>query len=395
MTMPAGADVNATVREMWTTRPVRDAEDRKIAGVAAALARRYAIDPTLVRVGFVVAGVYGVGVLLYLAGWLALPARPGAKRPGWLVVVAAVVVGAATFAGTVGGGPRAVVGLAVVAGLLFALHRSRAALGVPGAGAAPAPAADGDPATTEAVEADGPPRWDPLGAAPFAWDLPEPGESSAPPAPRSRIVAVTLAAALVAAGAATVLGLTGLVPLGVTPVVGTALAVVGIGLVVGAFAHTGRGLVVAAVPLALVLLVAAGASGPWSGDDGPWGPPWVDGGADGSASSAADGSWTPAAVGMVAPSYSTGVGDAHLDLRSLPPGPPVSTSVESGVGDVRVEVPLTADVTIDCATGVGEVDCLGRTGAGQSIDLGPDGPGGQAISLRARSGAGDVEVTRG
>ena len=42
---PAGADVGATLREMWATRPARLKEDRKIAGVAAAIARRYADRP--------------------------------------------------------------------------------------------------------------------------------------------------------------------------------------------------------------------------------------------------------------------------------------------------------------------------------------------------------------
>ena len=41
-----------------------------------------------------------------------------------------------------------------------------------------------------------PPAWDPLGAAPFAWDLPEPGPVPAPaPQRRSRVTPVTLALA--------------------------------------------------------------------------------------------------------------------------------------------------------------------------------------------------------
>ncbi|MDQ3905999.1 MAG: PspC domain-containing protein, partial [Actinomycetota bacterium] len=42
-----------TARDFWATRPHRRSSDRKIAGVAAAIARRYAIDPVLVRVAFV------------------------------------------------------------------------------------------------------------------------------------------------------------------------------------------------------------------------------------------------------------------------------------------------------------------------------------------------------
>jgi phage shock protein PspC (stress-responsive transcriptional regulator) len=68
--------VEETVRDLWATRPRRRGGDRKVAGVAAAIGRRYTIDPVLVRVGFVVTTVYsGVGVLLYLVGWLLLPAE--------------------------------------------------------------------------------------------------------------------------------------------------------------------------------------------------------------------------------------------------------------------------------------------------------------------------------
>ena len=46
-----------------------------------------------------------------------------------------------------------------------------------------------------------PPAWDPLGAAPFAWDLPEPGPVPAPaPRRRSRVTPMTLAVALLAGG---------------------------------------------------------------------------------------------------------------------------------------------------------------------------------------------------
>ena len=72
-----GSDVHSTLREMWETRPARPREGRQIAGVAAAIARRYDIDPVLVRVGFVVAAFYGIGAALYIAGWVLLPDEPG------------------------------------------------------------------------------------------------------------------------------------------------------------------------------------------------------------------------------------------------------------------------------------------------------------------------------
>jgi phage shock protein PspC (stress-responsive transcriptional regulator) len=45
-----------------------------VAGVAAGLADYFDIDPTLVRIGFVVlAFMGGLAIPLYLAGWLLIP----------------------------------------------------------------------------------------------------------------------------------------------------------------------------------------------------------------------------------------------------------------------------------------------------------------------------------
>src|SRR2546429_9558203 len=85
-------EVHGTLREMWETRPARPRDDRKVAGVAAGIARRYDIDPVLVRVGFVVAAFSGIGAALYVAGWILLPDQPAdpagpppSKPPAWLV----------------------------------------------------------------------------------------------------------------------------------------------------------------------------------------------------------------------------------------------------------------------------------------------------------------------
>ena len=47
-----------------------------IAGVCAALADRFGISRTLVRVGFVLFGVFGVGELVYIALWIIIPKAP-------------------------------------------------------------------------------------------------------------------------------------------------------------------------------------------------------------------------------------------------------------------------------------------------------------------------------
>jgi phage shock protein PspC (stress-responsive transcriptional regulator) len=57
-----------------TTRLERPLEGRVLAGVAAGIAERAGLTVGLVRVGFVVASLFGgFGILLYLAGWAVMP----------------------------------------------------------------------------------------------------------------------------------------------------------------------------------------------------------------------------------------------------------------------------------------------------------------------------------
>ncbi len=52
----------------------RAGSGRMIAGVAAGLADYLDVDPTLVRIGFVVLALMGgIALPLYLAGWLLIP----------------------------------------------------------------------------------------------------------------------------------------------------------------------------------------------------------------------------------------------------------------------------------------------------------------------------------
>ena len=60
------------VSSMWTIR--RSATDRKLTGLCGGVARYWGIDPTLVRVGAALLALSGgIGLVLYLAGWLLIP----------------------------------------------------------------------------------------------------------------------------------------------------------------------------------------------------------------------------------------------------------------------------------------------------------------------------------
>lgn len=52
---------------------VRPPSGKWIAGVCAALAERFGVSPGLVRIGFVIFGIVGVGELVYIALWIVIP----------------------------------------------------------------------------------------------------------------------------------------------------------------------------------------------------------------------------------------------------------------------------------------------------------------------------------
>ena len=58
-------------------RLVRSTNDKKIAGVAAGLADYFDLDPTIIRLVWLLAILFaGTGVIAYIILWIALPAGP-------------------------------------------------------------------------------------------------------------------------------------------------------------------------------------------------------------------------------------------------------------------------------------------------------------------------------
>ncbi len=54
----------------------RPRSGRWIAGVCAAIAHRFGLPKVLVRLGFVIFGLVGVGELVYIALWILIPKQP-------------------------------------------------------------------------------------------------------------------------------------------------------------------------------------------------------------------------------------------------------------------------------------------------------------------------------
>jgi len=61
---------------MPTAQLTRSETDKKIAGVAGGMAAYFGVDPTLVRVVWLVVGLMGWGILAYVIFWIVLPPGP-------------------------------------------------------------------------------------------------------------------------------------------------------------------------------------------------------------------------------------------------------------------------------------------------------------------------------
>ncbi|WP_367134966.1 PspC domain-containing protein [Saccharothrix sp. HUAS TT1] len=402
----SAASVEETLKDFWATRPRRPHDGRKIAGVAAGIAERYQIDPVIVRVAFVAMALCnGAGVLIYLLGWLllaqaddevsaaeALLGRGRSSTPTALTVVLGIAVIPSTGF-FVDGGFTMVGGVLLSVGAIYLLHRGRGQLNRPESATTAFEVGDGvdsgagaGPGGTAEVK---PPAWDPLGAAPFAWDLPEPASapapvvtSAAPVRPRSRVGAATFGASLVVlAGSLVASAYSDWFD--TRHVLGLLVAVLGAGMVLGALrGGGGRGLIWLVVPLSVVGVAITSIDFEGSGSE-----------------RMGNYSAQPKSVEQVESRYAVSMGEVDLDLTGLPSTGTVTTDVEVGVGVARVRVPADADVTVTCRSDMGTVTCLDEQGDGdQRFEVtsdGADGPGGLKIVLDVRTDLGEVEVSRG
>ncbi|HEX3782362.1 MAG TPA: PspC domain-containing protein [Pseudonocardiaceae bacterium] len=419
----AASPVAETAKDFWANRPRRPHNGRIVAGVAAGIGRRYGIDPIIVRVALVVATFYsGVGVLFYLLGWLLLPAEGdevspaegliGRGRttasPGFTIVLGILLIPSASF--VFDGDVSGYIAAAILLAALFLLHRGRAGheyVVPPTTSAAQMPAGPGmpgQPTTAASTSTDlkgdpmsentqwvgqppvaepTPPAWDPLGAAPFAWDLPEPQptqqepESPAPlPRRRSRIGLATFGITIAAAAALFASG-----SLSPQMILGVLVGIVGLGMVAGAFLGGGRGLIPLAAMLgcAGVLLTVTHIPNVHS--------------------VLGDANYAPTSIAQVQRSYQEGIGDLTLDLTGLPNSGTVTTSVTVDTGQAQVLVPSNADVVVSCHAGVGSVNCLDQHSDGANNGTihtsQNDGSGNHnlKILLDVNSSIGDVEVS--
>jgi phage shock protein PspC (stress-responsive transcriptional regulator) len=407
-------------------RLVRRTDDKVIAGVASGIAASLGIDPVLVRIAFVVLIFFGgLGALLYVLGWLLIPAADAeesiglaaARRPAGLagyLGVAMVILAAAILASTFSR-PGVVWAIALIAfGIyLFQQNQERPQPARPAPPAPPAPTGGAPPAAPPAPPAEpqpaATPRWSAATATtePLAWERPvppawgpppaappaqgAPPATWAPPAPRTRRRAflgpLTLGIALIVGGLAVLLDNLGVLEMTLGRVLALLLTVVGVGLLVGGWWGRAWGL----IPLGLLLvpLVAVASladSEPLTGGIG-------------------ERLWQPRTAAEVRPAYRLAGGELIVDLGRVRfrPG---STSVEASVagGRLLVVVPDEVAAEVHGRAGAGALDLFGsgedRWGAqvDSTVTAPPTKPpktgAAATVRLDAHVGYGLVEVRR-
>lgn len=343
----------------------RSATNRMLGGVCGGLSEHTGIDVILFRVGFVVLTIAGgAGLLVYLALWLLLAdaqGEPGAVQR-WLssgsssktrtaVLIVAMILVAAMFLGSIGadGGVIAVLAIAALA-YLWVTDRDRPAK--------VAAAATGiEPATIDPVR---------------------------PAAPRQRSILgrLTISVLLIALGILALLDQQTGFDLSLQGYLGAALAIVGLGLLVGTILGRSRGLIFLGIPL-LALLIGV-STFDVSVRNG-----------------VGERYWQPQSVEEIDSSYDLSVGQARLDLSTVDfDDADVQTTVRQSLGYVRVIVPADVDVRVVSEVRTGEVTLFGvSTEAATELrrevtDFGPDGRGGGELELTVLLGAGLVEVIR-
>jgi phage shock protein PspC (stress-responsive transcriptional regulator) len=183
---------------IWTVR--RSATDAKLTGLCGGVAQHWGVDPVLVRLGCALLALSGgIGLVLYLAGWLLIPVQGKADAPihsllgdqarrwsreVWIVLVALCCIVAFAVFGQLsfGFGPAAILALIWYFG--YYKHRRPHSSGC-GKAAPPVTAAAPVPAEPQFFRYPGPPT--PFTEAAMAWQqrVEQAHRAGPPPYPRA------------------------------------------------------------------------------------------------------------------------------------------------------------------------------------------------------------------
>ncbi|MCP3974220.1 MAG: PspC domain-containing protein, partial [bacterium] len=332
---PAGGGVAAP--ELRHTL-VRARQGRVIAGVAQGLAATWGTNPWLVRAGFVVtSALAGLGVVLYLLGWLLMPEEGEAEsiaqrmvrrmnvQPTWVGFIL-LMAGALVLAGIAGISG----GVLLAAGLLvggYVLYRGDFTMPDP----QPRPTATGIPPPAYVYQrATRPPK---------------------PPRPRSYLGRLTVGAMFVTLGVMGALDALDVTSPTSRHYAAAAVLVIGAGLLVGTIIGRSRGLIFLGLLLLPVLAVAA-----------------ITDFRIGTTFDSVD--LRLSSVAEIDAAYQLEAGHLHLDLTEVDfSGQTVAVDLDLGVGELIVEVPRNVTVRAAATTRLGSAEVLGIWSSGLGAEV--------------------------
>lgn len=341
----------------------RSSSDKHVAGVAGGLGRHFDIDPLIFRVAFAVTAFFGVGVMLYGALWLLLPddaehapisTTPETRKV--LVLTAAGVAALLLLSMVVGSHSIFWLAALALAGLgLYAILKR------PPTGPYQSPQAGPDASAPTGHEQDDAEHTTATGTDAARPRGPErPAASYQPqPQPRPRRTGMilfwpTVALLAIAMGSLAMYDIDHVVADGAYPAL--AIAVIGLMLVIGAFAGRAGGLILLGLltipPLVLTSTLGNDFTRGGSNQD-----------------------LAPASAAMVQPHYDIGNGRLELDLTRLAPDELAKLSdheieIDMKAGEIVVILPADVGYHVEAALSLaGEIDIDGRTVNGMNPSL--------------------------
>jgi phage shock protein PspC (stress-responsive transcriptional regulator) len=409
-------DASRNRRDQTGSTLHRAGDDRIFAGVAGGLGEHFGVNAWWFRWAFIFLAFFaGVGVFVYVVAWLVIPG-PDSEEP-----IAAEWIDGVDWSN---GGTIFGVALLGVAGILLAtqlFHFSgvlilaavmfivglllyRGDLRVPTRPTTPdrtrrgGTTIDAEAAATTADDAqESPPEADPSATAAVAvidggetGESP-PGRSDPPPRPskrqkqprppreRSMLGRLTIAVGLVVIASMALIDLSD-VAVDIEPLhyFAAAIAVLGMGLFIGAWVGRARWLFIIGLILIPMLWISMLVPSSWS-------------------LSAGEFHYTPLTVDEVEDVYEQGVGQMTIDLTEFTPAELAEIgTVEAslGLGEMVVRVPDDVGVEVRAEVGVGEISGPFNTVSGLGLDVVRDfGPEPAVLVLDLEVSAGTIYIT--
>jgi phage shock protein PspC (stress-responsive transcriptional regulator) len=379
---PAGANEQPSGGGDRGSRPPLRRTDGILGGVAAGIARYFDVEAWIIRLVFLLLMFPGIGILLYVAGWVLIPKEGSDESIGerWLskfggenvVGTVLIVLGGIWVLAMLSDG---IGGFGLAAALLIIgvlLYRGEIGTKKSTEPTAAAPVASHATPVVETGE-----TMPPLPPTPQYQTTVPPPPPPKPKRPRSMLGRLTFAAMLVGVGIMAIFDTAGAIDPSSRHYLGLALSITAAGLLVGAIWGRSRAL----IALGLVLLFGMG------------GAVVTDVVTDIEATTEL---YSPDFVADIQSSYHLDVGKLVLDFTNVDlAGETIDVRADIGAG--QIEVKLTADqgADVEARTGVGRVEVFGRSSEGLGVGRSDDvsGTSGTLI-LDLDAGVGEIVVTR-